>query len=466
MLRVAVPSNRITERRYALDRVLVDRLGCEYRFVVEERGDTEISMPAAGQGRVVLYDSLFASADWLLPASIPEGNPPRFDLQQAPVEIDIPEANVPIIFAEPKVDRCFIEERPDGIALRFDLLGAVFFLLTRYEEVALPDRDRHGRFPAHASLLGRSGLLMRPVADEYAEVLGACLRRLWPRLGRRRSSYRLNLTHDVDHPFAAIGRPWSKVVKNVAGDLLRRRDVGLASRRVWARTVQDIERVQDPNDTFDLLMDVSERHGCRSAFNFMTGDGKSLFDGDYNIDMPSIRALMRRMAGRGHEIGLHPSYATLGRRDLLEVEFNHLRSVTVEEGITQDAWGGRHHYLRWRVPESWQDWARVGLAHDSSAGFAERPGFRCGTCFEIPVFDLGEGRPLELRERPLIVMDVTLSGAGYLDLDAPAVLDVVIDLNRRVRHYGGTFTILWHNSSILTQSQQRLYGDVVEACVD
>ena len=56
----------------------------------------------------------------------------------------------------------------------------------------------------------------------------------WPRLERRQHAYRLRLTHDVDFARASDDRSPKHLVRAVAGDVARRRDVDLARRRVSA----------------------------------------------------------------------------------------------------------------------------------------------------------------------------------------------------------------------------------------
>ena len=66
----------------------------------------------------------------------------------------------------------------------------------------------------------------------------------------------------------------------------------------------------DPYDTFDLLMGMSERHGMKSTFYFLAGNTGAV-DGRYQLSDPPIRRLMRRkFRDRGHEIGLHSSYGS------------------------------------------------------------------------------------------------------------------------------------------------------------
>ena len=83
---------------------------------------------------------------------------------------------------------------------------------------------------------------------------------------------------------------------------------------------------------------------------------------------------------------------------------------------------------------------------DSTLGYADREGFRCGTCYAFPVFDVGARKPLRLRERPLVAMDATL--VGYRKLDPEAAAASLAGLRAECKKYGGTFMLLWHNSNL------------------
>jgi hypothetical protein len=91
-------------------------------------------------------------------------------------------------------------------------------------------------------------------------------------------------------------------------------------------------------------------------------------------------------------------------------------SVLDEEGIAQPLLGGRQHYLRWETPTTVRLWDANGLDYDITLSYADRPGFRCGTCFEYPMFDSVEQRALKLRQRPLIVMECSVIAERYLGL--------------------------------------------------
>jgi peptidoglycan/xylan/chitin deacetylase (PgdA/CDA1 family) len=243
-------------------------------------------------------------------------------------------------------------------------------------------------------------------------------------------------------------------VRRAAGDAVRG-DPGQAAARLAA-----LARGRDPNDTFDELMAVSEARGLRSAFFFIAG-GTPPLDGDYSLDDPWVRRLLRRIHERGHEIGLHGSYATMTDPGMLAGELERLRRACAEEGVEQERWGGRQHFLRWRCPDTWRAWDEAGLDVDSSLGFHDDAGFRCGTSHPFPVFDLERRRELRLREQPLVAMEVALLDRGSSSpAGAGARLRALKDACRR---HGGAFTLLWHNSRYVSPRERRLYREALDA---
>jgi hypothetical protein len=368
---------------------------------------------------------------------------------------------LPVLFARDLGDGSLFRAEPGRVSFGLDFFGAAFFLLTRYEELACPVRDDHGRFPAHASLAGRCNVIERPVVDEYAEVVWAAMQRLWPRLVRRDGDRRPCLTHDVDRPFGT-DRPLARQLRSAGADLVLRRDPVLAGRRLMAALRgRSGGVVSDPFDTFDWLMDVSERYGTRSAFYFVAGRTDVRMDPRYSVDDPRIRRLLRRIANRGHEVGLHASYGSYRSTEAVRREFEALRRAAEAEGVRQEIWGGRQHFLRWEAPTTWQVWEDAGLAYDSTVGFADQAGFRAGTSSEFRVFNLRTRTALRLRERPLALMDGTLFGRRYMHLSHAAATRVAARIAGRSRVCGGSPVLLWHNDSVMGTAGRACYEAVV-----
>ncbi|MEK6441741.1 polysaccharide deacetylase family protein [Pseudonocardia sp. T1-2H] len=463
---VETPPGRAAERGYVLGVVLGDRLGLDWRLEQSGRADVRLRFDADPAGpAVTMPDTLLGipEEEWLTPASL-RADPP------ATLPVDDPGSTsltagqrVPLLLGPAAADGPLVTFGPRGARLSLDVFGTAFFMLTRYEEAVLPDRDTWNRFPAAASAVDRAGMLRTPVVDVAVELLWSALERVWPRLRRRTGpGYRVLLTHDVDDPLSTLGRGPLDVAHQFAADLVLRRDPGLAARRARALLRMRSDHTGDPHDTFDLLMDVSERHSLASAFYLQSHERADPGGGaPYALTHPRIVDLMRRVHVRGHELGYHAGFGTYRDAGRTAAEFARLRGAARTLGIDQERWGGRQHYLQWDPTATWRNWADAGLDHDCTVAYADAVGFRTGTSHEFPVFDLAAGRPLPLRERPFQVMDVTLS--GYLGLTPDAAADEVLAIAAECRRYGGTLGLLWHNDTLRGSRTKRWYAALVAA---
>ena len=446
---VEAPASYEPERRYVLDVVLGDWLGLDWRLEPVARSDVRLTVDGA-DGCVVLPDVLFATprAEWLTPTSLP-----RRPLRRC--------EGVPVIYGAEAADE-LVRAVDDALVLAVDVLGSCFFMLTRLEERVVASRDAQGRFPADASLAHAEGFLGVPIVDVYVDLLWGALARRWPGLERRRREYRVALTHDVDDPLALLGRGPRELARQLGADVLVRRDPALAARRVgsWLAGARGGRRL-DPYNTFDFLMDVSERHGLTSAFYFMAADGApGAEDPPYRLDDPWVERLIERIHRRGHEVGYHATDLD-AERTVRGSEA--VRAAAARAGVEQAAWGGRQHYLRWENPSTWRTWERGGLDYDATLAYADRIGFRTGTCHEFTVFDLEERRPLRLRERPFQVMDRTLF--EYMGLAPEAAHAAVAGIAAQCRRHQGVLCVLWHNNVVVTARQKRAYAEMVEMAV-
>ncbi len=451
-LLVAHPDSRRPERAYALHVVLGEMLGLDFEAQPSPRTDTCITMATDEGGCVHVAEGLLGidDADWLRPSSLPSDTPRRTA------------SGLPVLFGEAAGSDPIKAEGERRVHVDLDVFGVALFMLSRYEELLCADRDRHDRFAAASSVAARGGWLHRPIVNEYVEVLWSALASVWPGLRPKALRYRVQVSHDVDWPTVAIGEPWPRVAVHAAADVIRRADAATAARRLHARLTGSIAAPhRDPAWTFDTLMDAAESRNLAAEFYFITDHAAGRLDGTYDLGRAPMPTLLRTIHQRGHAIGLHGSYTSYDNPDQLRNEFERLRRACAEHGVEQATWGGRQHFLRWANPQTWRAWEAAGLGYDATLGYADRLGFRCGICHAYPVFDLEQRRMLKLYERPLIAMDVT--ALNYMKLSAERAIEQIAALAATCRRFGGTMTLLWHNTMLMTPRHRALYERILDA---
>lgn len=463
---VEVPAGAERERSYALAVVLGHMLGVEFQVRVTGMQAHPVRISSPGAAGVVEVADVFFPAFVRTPLHAETLPPSRLDVWEVPERLNEPlcRTDLPVLYGKRSASGAYFERNDAHSYLGVDVFGTAFMMLARYEEAVLEDRDKHGRFRWAASIAARAEIWRRPIVDEYVELLGVVLRQQWPALTGWTGQYRLLLSHDVDRLFSVSGRSWSDVLRSSAADLVIRRDPKVAVRRVASRASSASGAWRhEPVNTFDFMLTLAERMGLKSAFYFIPQNTAPQLDGDYDLGDSRVQGLMRAIHERGHEVGLHGSYRSFDDDAMLSAESRSLRDTAERLGIRQSSWGGRQHYLRWSVRATWAAWANSALDYDSTLGFAEHAGFRCGTCREYPVFDLASGRSLPLTERPLIAMDVTLLSDEYMGLSAERSVELVRELAATCRRFRGNFTLLWHNTSVVFQVEQALYETVLRA---
>jgi len=432
MIRIRIPSDNIAERRYAVDMLLGEFLGLE--TVVEEGPGRDYEMLLPNGKRLVVRDRFFGRYRETKSYLVPEALPKKVYYGTNAFTVF---ENIPVIFGTPE-----LLVREDTIICDADLFASAFFMLSRWEEYVNKKRDHHGRFPAYASLAYREGFLERPVVNEYAEMLWGMLRALGYKGPRRQKKFEPVLTHDVDNLYRCTNL--RRLVRQMAGDILKRRDWRSLLDKAAGCGAYYLGMRKDPFDWYDWLMDRSEAVGLKDRFYFMAG-GRTRYDNRYRVDARHTVKLMRHIVERGHVVGIHPSYDAYNNIALLAEEKSRL-----EKALGLPVSEGREHYLRFEVPTTWQIWDDLGFEIDSTAGYADKEGFRCGTGDAYSVFNILTRKRLKLKERPLIVMD-EVEMYIYDHIDMATARERIERTKKRAQKVGSAYTVLFHQCMFANQ---------------
>ena len=122
----------------------------------------------------------------------------------------------------------------------------------------------------------------------------------------------------------------------------------------------------------------------------------------------------------------------------------------------------RSHFLLWEPSSTWPQLETAGIALDSTLGYPDASGFRCGTSFPFPVFDVHAMRVGSVWEIPLMLMDTTFLRNGLLP--AGEMLEAASQLAAAVSQCGGVLVVLWHNSIYRVEDPGRM--DEYRALID
>ncbi|MBQ1652058.1 MAG: polysaccharide deacetylase family protein [Paludibacteraceae bacterium] len=330
---------------------------------------------------------------------------------------------VPFLFGEDSVSRTNSQ-----VFVKADLVASAYFLLSRYEELIVKERDEHGRFAAKSSLLFKAGILGTPVVEMYGRLLRKWLGECGVKIPALKSGYKFVMTHDVD----AIAQYRS--LRGLAGGLLRNK--ALTALKSFIGGVEN-----DPLFTFDWMKNQEKQLNSITVKTFIKVAGKTLtqdipYFNPYSDDVKKVLKLYP-------DAGLHVSYEAALNPQLIKGELEILESVT-DRKVTCS----RHHYLASLKPCDMRFLIDAGITDDYTMGFADCAGFRLGTCRPVRWIDPERKEVTTLTLHPLVVMDCTLSSDKYMELNMDEAFDLYKKLRMESMKHGGEFVTLWHNTSV------------------
>lgn len=454
-----------SERNYVANWLFGEVFGLPVTFRKGNPSHGAIELEGSPGRRLQFDDTFFVEAeqDWLGPRTLPASTLKEVSLASLPeARTIIQNDTVPVVYRDVDTKLLF-QETQDGAELNLDILGSLFFLISRYEEAVTSSQDSHERFPSASSWMGQNRLLHRAIANEYIEILWASMKRIWPGLVRKPRSFRVLPSHDIDFPSAY----WNKTPAQKARLALSRIKYGkpVDAMRVGIEAFRYPKSgwQHDPFDTIDWLMDVSERNGTKSTFFYIPEQTDSKLDFGMPLTHPQIESQWTQISSREHEIGVHPGYNTYNEPERILSSTSKIRQQLQKLGVTQEVLGSRQHYLRWKTPGTANALEGAQLDYDSTLGFADHCGFRSGGCYEYPMFDVIGRRSLKIRQRPLVVMDCTVLEPQYMNFNnTDSAKRFILKLKQECKKYNGDFTILWHNQRLALPRERMLYASILD----
>jgi hypothetical protein len=357
---------------------------------------------------------------------------------------------VPILYGKPHIERT-----NEKLIVYADIIASSFFLLSRYEEILKPScRDAHRRFIAKYSVIFNAGYGLRPLVDEYSNLL-----RKWlvdtgvdvPPVAEGFST--IYLTHDVDRPFRYNNAyiTFKQCVKNAINYHYNEHPIK-----------KYFNGVIDDHYTFPRIIEY-DNNLIKKVKNikiiyFLITAGTFFKQKYYNFFSKKISRLINYLKESNAEIGLHISYEGGLHPRKIKKEAEKLKNLLGISSLIS-----RNHYLLWREPEDITEMEKAGITDDFTLGYADHIGFRVGTCRPYRFINPRTKELTNVTVHPLEIMDGTLHGNTYMNLDYENALTVCKKLIEQVYKHNGELILLWHNTEFIGKNyQEKLYKAILE----
>lgn len=323
-----------------------------------------------------------------------------------------------------------------GAELPFDPFAATFYLVSRYEEYLPHLADSHGRFLAKDSIAFKEGFIEKPVVNQWALMVRDIISKHYPNFAFPPQQYHFEETVDIDAAYSYKHKGLFRTVMGIIRDGLYRHQKEEVRRRIRVL----LNKEEDPFDTFEYILSIRKQHtNMKMLFFVLLGD-YSMFDKPTSYHTAEFRELLQRL-GDYSKIGIHGSYLSYDEPERIEIETQRLSDI-LHRPIVRN----RFHFLRIGLPDSYRHLMSYGIQHDYTMGYAECPGYRCGTATPYPFYDLSSDKETTLTIHPFIVMDTTLQ--QYCNMTPDEALAKYKQLIDGARSVDGTFSCIWHNQNL------------------
>ncbi len=297
-----------------------------------------------------------------------------------------------------------------------DWLGTAFYMINAFQEydaslnyIAL---DRYQRFPYDKSYQYKFSCIEDNLVQRcFDSFCDEHLPQLIHRTPKRKSQ--VFISHDIDEihsPFIPNGL-WA--IKKGRLDIVLKL---VLSEILLTPHLKSIDRI----------VKLHSEHDLKSTF-FWLATNKIAANGIRNADYTHEQ--LARLSKFSISNGLHKScYTTTFDEELKMLPFQ----TTLN----------RYHFLKFNLPDAWDDIAKTSVTLDSSLGYAERYGFRNSYGLPFRPYNITSHEAYRFVEVPLHVMDATLH--HYMKTPIENIARDIINFIEK-NSDNAILSILWHN---------------------
>lgn len=320
---------------------------------------------------------------------------------------------------------CFIRTKKNEI----DYLSTIFYMINAVQEYDSEEVDKFERFPFEKSYQSKFNNIEDNLVETY-------ITKFCKQIGISTSvdvQSKIFISHDIDAVYGSLKHDSFWALKKGRIDLM------------FKIILENI--IQKPHWlNIDKIININSEYDFKSTFFWIATQGKdhlNIHNSDYNIKDKQIQAAIKLVTKKGFDNGLHKS----------TLDYNFEEEI---EMMPIEVKANRYHFLKFKLPQAWQDIEEAGLSIDASLGFAARMGFRNSYGLPFQPYNFKTKKAFNFVELPLQIMDGSLS--VYMKLPKEKIADRIInfiDSNDK----NCVLSLLWHNTEF-TDYQFNGYLDI------
>ncbi|MBA3665175.1 MAG: hypothetical protein H0W61_13330 [Bacteroidetes bacterium] len=321
----------------------------------------------------------------------------------------------------------------DNVEIPFDLFGAAFWLLSRYEEYLPHKTDQFNRFHYKSSIAYQYDFLHVPLINLWLHEIKNVLGKMYPDLIFRERKYNFVSTIDVDNVFKYRYKGLVRTLAGYVSDIYHQNSEGLRE-----RTNIILNKARDPFDCYEYLIDKHREHEIKAIFFFLLGD-YGMNDKNHSANDLRFQALIKHLNDYS-QVGIHPSFGSNNNLQQLRIEINRLAN-TIHRQIGKS----RQHFAMLKFPKTYQSLLQVGINEDYSMGYTNINGFRASYCYPFKWYSLEDEHETNLYIHSFCLTENTVNEeAKKLSADFLKLVEPILN---EVKKYHGEFISVFHNDT-------------------
>lgn len=312
----------------------------------------------------------------------------------------------------------------------FDILSASFYLLSRYEEYLPHEKDMYGRYAHENSLAFKENFLHLPLINIWINDLITVLKNKFPELSIQLSPFQFLPTYDIDMAYSYRHKGWRR---NIGGF-------------IKSPSLERIKVVlgfsKDPFDAFGWLDQLHDKNQLQPIYFFLMPARNGVYDKNILPHTKAMQGLVKKLAKK-YTFGIHPSWQSGDEPVLLEEEKKRLETM-IGRSVTLS----RQHYIRFDLPQGYQQLIELGITDDHSMGYGSINGFRASVASSFNWFDLANNETTALRLHPFCFMDANSFYEQHYSIEQAC--QELLAYHAVCQSVSGELITIWHNNFLGT----------------